>query len=179
MCRKKREAFQAKTILGKVSFVGGKILYFLCALAVLFTVVRVNYKNVAFGFIDVVRELPGMLIETTSVTQEQIQEVAPLDDERGTRIDASAPLDEGETWAIYMYTVGSDLKARNTNQITESAWYVVDWDAIPLQETRDDQMRADMATVVDTIMANGLDLPNFMCRFAWRGRQCPLVLHRR
>ena len=160
--QKKREAFQARTGLGKFCYVSRKILSFLCALAVLFTVVRVNYKDVFFAFVGTVQMFMSWAGENIEVSQEQILKEAPLDEERGARIDASAPLDEGETWAIYMYIVGSDLESHHTKQITEAARYIVDRDALPLKEERSARTKADMAGMVNTIMDNSLDLPNSM-----------------
>ena len=159
---KKREAYQAKTFLGKSFYVSRKVLSFLCALAVLFTVVRVNYKDVAFAALRTIQKLPDIMAETFTLSREDILSESPLDEERGALIDASAPLDEGETWAIYMYIVGSNLEASKVNQITNAAQYIADRDAVPLKEERSARNKEDLEGMLDTILNNGLDLPNSM-----------------
>ena len=160
--QKKREAFLAKTFLGKCFYLTGRLLSFLCALAVVITVVRVNYKDVIFAGIDAYRWFTLQSAGSAEVTREEILELAPMDEERGKLIDASAPIDEGETWAVYMYIVGSNLEAEKVNQISDAARYVADLEAVPLKEARDALRRQHMTAMVDTVMENGLDLPSSM-----------------
>ena len=159
---KKREAYKAKTFLGKTVYVLGKGLAALFVILTLVTVVRVNYMDVGMTAIDVLLEYVGFVKEFTEFTPEQIQEVSPFDEERGARIDASAPIDEGETWAIYMYIVGSDLEARKTDQLSGTAEYMAMREGRPLKEARDEMLATQLKSMVDTVLDNGLDLPNVL-----------------
>ena len=160
--KQKREAYKAKTFLGKTAWVLGKGLTVLFVVLALFTVVRVNYMDVAMSIVGIVAELPDTIASGMEITEEQILEVAPLDKERGDRIDASAPLEEGETWAIYMYIVGSDLESRATDQLADVARYMAQREGAPLQAERQEKLAAQLKGVVDTVLDNGLDLPNAM-----------------
>lgn len=159
--QKKKEAYQARTALGKFCYMSRKILSFLVALALLVTVIRVNYKEIYFSALNVYYTAKSLMSgNQAEITREQVLEISPLDEERGARIDDSAPLDEGETWAIYMYMVGSDLEARYTSQLTEATRAITKWEALPLKEAREAQQEAHIKDMVNTILANGLDLPN-------------------
>ena len=160
--QKQKEAYQARTALGKFCYVSRKILSFLTALVLLITVIRVNYKEISFAALFGQLIYENMSGEYHEVTREDILAVSPLDEERGARIDASAPLDEGETWAIYMYMVGSDLEARHTNQLNDATQYIVNIDAAPLRDERNAQTKDHIKGMVDTIVSNGLDMPNSM-----------------
>ena len=161
--QKKKEAFRARTILGKFFCVSRKILALLCALALLVTVIRVNYKEIYIAALTAYYMAQGIMEgDKPEPTREQVLEVAPLDEERGARIDASAPLEEDETWAIYMYIVGSDLEAKYTNQLTDATQYITQLEALPLQQERTVQKQENIKGMMDTILANGLDLPNAM-----------------
>lgn len=159
---KKREAYRAKTFLGKTAWVLGKGLALLFVAVTLATVVRVNYLDVGVTSVEVILKSLEIMKEVGAATEEEILEAAPLDKERGDRIDASAPIKEGETWAIYMYIVGSDLEARKTDQLSDVAWYMAQREAAPLKEERTAEISAQLKGVVDTILDNGLDLPNVM-----------------
>lgn len=160
--QKQKEAYQARTALGKFCYVSRKILSFLTALVLLITVIRVNYKEISFAALFGQLIYENMSGEYHEVTREDILAVSPLDEERGARIDASAPLEEGETWAIYMYMVGSDLEARHTNQLNDATQYIVNIDAAPLRDERNAQTKEHIKGMVDTIVSNGLDMPNSM-----------------
>lgn len=160
--QKEKEAFRARTFLGKFCYVSRKILSFLTALVLLITVIRVNYKEIGIAIVGGEMFYEILSGEHNTPTREDVLAVSPLDEERGARIDASAPLAEGETWAIYMYIVGSDLEARHTNQLNDATQYIANIDAIPLQDQRNAQTKAHIKGMVDTILSNGLDLPNSM-----------------
>lgn len=160
--KQKREAYKAKTFLGKTAYVLGKGLAALFVVLALITMVRVHYMDVSLVSIDVLLKYVNSVKEATEITQEEILEVAPLDEERGARIDASAPIEEGETWAIYMYIVGSDLESKKTDQLSGTAMYMAEREGIPLKKERDEKLATQLRGMVDTVLDNGLELPNVL-----------------
>lgn len=160
--KQKWEAFKAKTFLGKTAWVLGKVLVVLFVAVTLFTVVRVNVVDIGAAALKAFMTYNAANIMNAEVTQEQILEIAPMDEERGARIDASAPLEEGETWAIYLYMVGSDLENRTMDQLSDVANYMVQREAVPLKQEREETLNAQLGSMVDTMLANGMDLPNIM-----------------
>ena len=172
---KKREAYKAKTFLGKTAYVLGKGLATLFVVVALVTVVRVNYLDIGVKFVDLIIKYQDTIQKVVEVSKEEILEVAPLDEERGEKIDASAPIKEGETWAIYMYIVGSNLESGKTDQMSTAAWYMSQREAIPLQEERNAAISTQLRGVVDTILDNGLDLPNVMYAKAVTGGEASLL----
>lgn len=159
---KKWEAYKAKTFLGKTAWVLGKALVLLFVAVTLFTVARVNLIDAGAAAFKAFMVFTASHDSGMEVTREQIQEIAPMDEERGARIDASAPLEEGETWAIYMYMVGSDLETKTMDQLSDVANYMVQREAVPLKQEREETLNAQLNSMVDTILANGMDLPNVM-----------------
>ena len=159
---KQWEAFKAKTFLGKIGFLLGKVLVVLFVAVTLFTVARVNVVDVGYAALKTFMVFNASRDSSMEVTREQIQEIAPMDEERGARIDASAPLEEGETWAIYLYMVGSDLENKTMDQLSDVAKYLVEREAVPLKQEREETLNAQLCSMVDTMLANGMDLPNVM-----------------
>ena len=116
--QRKKDEFRAKGCLGKIFWFFGKLISLICIVAVIATVIQVNYAPVA-GFI-LSKVMSSDNNDASFVTQEQIDAVLPVDAEHAAAIDASAPIGEGETWAIYMYMVGSDLEARDSAQLSDA-----------------------------------------------------------
>ena len=160
--KQKREAFKAKTFLGKTAWVLGRALVVLFVAATLFTVVRVNVVDAGYAAMKTFMVFSASRDSSIEVTREQILEVAPMDEARGARIDASAPLEEGETWAIYLYMVGSDLENKTMDQLSDVANYMVQREAVPLKQEREETLNAQLNSMVDTMLDNGMDLPNVM-----------------
>lgn len=160
--RNKREAYRAKTFLGKLGFLLGKVVKLVCILLLVITVARVHYKEIGTAALSLLMGGVDALVSTVEVTPEQIQEIAPVDSERGNIIDGSAPLEEGETWAIYLYMVGSDLESSSTEQISETANYVIQKEATPLAQERNALDQEHMNALIDNVLENGMDLPNSM-----------------
>ena len=160
--KQKREAYKAKTFLGKTTWVLGKALVALFVAVTLFTVVRVNVVDIGAAALKAFVTYNAASIMNAEVTQEQILEIAPMDEERGARIDDSAPLEEGETWAIYLYMVGSDLETKTIDQLSDVANYMVQREAVPLKQEREETLNAQLNSMVDTMLDNGMDLPNVM-----------------
>ena len=98
--KQKREAFKAKTFLGKTAWVLRRALVALFVAMTLFTVARVNFTDTATALLTMFAQYKAAAGSTMEISQEQLLEVAPMDEARGARIDNSAPLEEGETWAI-------------------------------------------------------------------------------
>ena len=109
--QRKKDEFRAKGCLGRIFWFFGKVISLFCVAAVIATVIRVNYAPVAGILLSMYMNSAGP--DVSAVTQEQIDAVLPVDAEHAAAIDASAPIGENETWAIYMYMVGSNLEAND------------------------------------------------------------------
>ena len=119
--QRKKDEFRAKGCLGKIFWFFGKIISLICVVAVLATVIQVNYAPVAGFFLTLYMNSAGK--DASDITKEQIDAVLPVDAEHAAVLDASAPSGEGETWAICtwlaaiwrLWTTLSFPRRRNTS----------------------------------------------------------------
>ena len=88
--KQKWESYKAKTFLGKIACILGKGLAALFVVVTLATVVRVNLLDIGMTAMKMFMAYNANSIANTEVTREQVLKIAPLDEERGARIDASA-----------------------------------------------------------------------------------------
>ena len=157
--QRKKDEFRAKGCLGKIFWFFGKLISLICVVAVLVTVIQVNYAPVAGYLLSLY--MNSMNVDASSVTQEQIDAVLPVDAEHAAAIDASAPIGEGETWAIYMYMVGSNLESNDDGQLSEATKYFTSISAENYTSAEYVNNRAKLTNFMQEIMDKGMDLPLF------------------
>ena len=56
------------------------------------------------------------------VAEEKIYELSPIDEEGAARIEAYAPIGEDESWAIYVYMIGSNLEDFGEDDMSPTAY---------------------------------------------------------
>lgn len=157
--QRKKDEFRAKGCLGKTFWFFGKLISLICVIAVIATVIQVNYAPVAGYFLNLYFNSMGT--DPSDVTQEQIDAVLPVDAENAAAIDASAPIGEGETWAIYVYMVGSNLEARDYAQLSDATSYFTSISADNYINEQYADSRQKLTNFMREIMDKGMDLPIF------------------
>ena len=157
--QRKKDEFRAKGCLGRIFWFFGKVISLFCVAAVIATVIRVNYAPVAGFLLSMYMNSAGP--DVSAVTQEQIDAVLPVDAEHAAAIDASEPIGENETWAIYMYMVGSNLEANDDGQLSEATKYFTSISAENYLYEQSVNNRAKLTNFMREIMDKGMDLPLF------------------
>ena len=157
--QRKKDEFRAKGCLGKIFWFFGKLLSMIFAVALIATVIQVNYAPVTAFLLKLY--LNSADADASLVTQEQIDAVLPVDAEHAEAIDASAPIGEGETWAIYMYMVGSNLEANDDAQLSEATKYFTSISAANYADKQNASNRTKLTNFMREIMDKGMDLPLF------------------
>ena len=157
--QRKKDEFRAKGCLGKICWFFGKIISLICIFVVLATVIQVNYAPVSGFFLSLYMNSAGSA--PIVVTQEQVDAALPVDAEHAAAIDASAPIGENETWAIYMYMVGSDLEARDYAQLSEATNYFTSISAENYEHEASVSNQAKLTGFMREITDKGMDLPLF------------------
>lgn len=157
--QRKKDEFRAKGCLGKVFWFFGKLISLLCIFVVIATVIQVNYASVGGFLLSLYMNSANP--DASVVTQEQIDAVLPVDAEHAAAIDASQPIGEGETWAIYMYMVGSNLESNDDGQLSEATKYFTSISAENYIVEESQKQRTKLTRFMREIMDKGMDLPLF------------------
>lgn len=151
--------FRSRGFLGKILYIFGRIINLLVMLAVAITVVRVNYKDAGVFALNLIMRAGGSSVNQ-EVDEETLATILGTDEEAAAMIDASAPIGEDETWAIYMYIVGSNLEARSNDQMSEAALTLAGLEGAPLADARKAVKNEQLSEMINTMFSQGLDLPN-------------------
>lgn len=156
--QRKKDEFRAKGCLGKIFWFFGKVISFICVVAVLATVIQVNYGRVGAFFLT---HFDGAEVDLATIPQEEVDAVLPVDAEHAAAIDATAPIGEDETWAIYVYMVGSNLEADNFVQLSDATNYYTNISAQNYKSESQAASQAKLTGFMQEIMDKGMDLPLF------------------
>ncbi|MBO5544891.1 MAG: hypothetical protein J5949_09710, partial [Oscillospiraceae bacterium] len=91
----------------------------------------------------------------------KLYEQSPLDEEGAKRIDAIPAVGEDETWAIYVYMVGSNLEDCDENDLS----YVTSMLSRDIRDenasSKSSQRSENLSRFNSELKENGLDLPDF------------------
>ena len=94
--------------------------------------------------------------------KEEIYKLSPLDEEGGARIDAMDHYGADDTWAVYVYIVGSNLEDLNENDLSPLTSTLTQ----PLYSENSSKSSAAYQTLLSQFMSElgekGLDLPEYM-----------------
>lgn len=159
--KRKRDEFRAKTIVGKVFYILKRAVHILFLAAVLLTVYKVNFNETVVFMIERVQEYYQSRIDMDAVTQEEIDEIMPVDEDGAAAIMALPEHGEDETWAIYMYIVGSDLEAKTYGQLSEATRYYTNIEAQKIMESERKNGQEKMVGFLEELLSNDMDLPEF------------------
>ena len=96
------------------------------------------------------------------VDTDKIYALSPIDEEGAQRIDAYAPIGEDETWAIYVYIIGSDLEDIQRNQLSQTTKSEIE--ALKQERTEEEKLIQNNRLVrfSEELAGNGLTLPDYL-----------------
>ena len=157
--QRKKDELRARGCLGRIFWFFGRLISLIFAVALIATVIQVNYAPVGGFLLSLYMNSAGT--DASSVTQEQIDAVLPVDAEHAAAIDATAPIGEDETWAIYMYMVGSNLESDDDGQLSEATKYFTSISAENYINEETAKNRAKLTNFMREITDKGMDLPLF------------------
>lgn len=158
---RKKDVFRAKSPLGKLFWVLGRVVCAVFLVAVIVTVVEVNYSKVLDFIASKAVENATSTAWMEKVDQKEVDKIMPVDKEGAAAIEALPKHDKDETWAIYLYMVGSDLEANTTKQMSEAAMFYAGLEAQEIQQKDVEEQRTMLTGFMKDIQSNGMDLPEF------------------
>lgn len=92
-------------------------------------------------------------------SEEMDKEFFPYDEEEAKLIDESEPNEDGETWAIYMYLVGSNLELSGHSQLSDFVEYVAKSSADERHENEKAYSNGLIKEFLETEEKNNVPLP--------------------
>ncbi len=103
-----------------------------------------------------------MLHEDDEVTQEQIYELSPIDEEGAKVIDSYQDINPDETWTICIYMVGADLEDWGENDLSQTTRIQISEDKAARNEEYVFNAHDRLNTYTGELGKNNLPLPEFL-----------------
>lgn len=97
-------------------------------------------------------------------TEEKLAELITLPEEENTAIEAMEPYNAEDTWAFYVYLIGSDLESLDMDNLTEITKILTEDKAAELKAAKREQENADLLRFVSELQAQGIELSDTLYR---------------
>ena len=97
-------------------------------------------------------------------TEEKLAELITLPEEENAAIEAMEPYKAEDTWAFYIYLIGSDLESMGMDNLTEITKIMTEDKAAELKAEKKDQANADLKRFVSELQAQGIELSETLYR---------------
>ena len=140
-----RRILIAAVVLVLVATIGGTYL---------FTAGRSTLIQIYWGIYGYLASQP--------VTDEEIYELAPMDEEGDAAIEAMDPVDEDETWTICYYIVGSNLEDDNENDLSDMTQVLTEEIRGTNASENAEKKQQEILTYAEELKEQGLDLPEYL-----------------
>ena len=95
---------------------------------------------------------------------ESLARIAPIDEEAAASIDAMPAYSEDDTWAVYVYLVGSNLESSGMNELSLLTEYLIDSEVSAIVAERGVHSDELLSTFVQDVTSQGVDLPQILYR---------------
>lgn len=95
---------------------------------------------------------------------ESLARIAPIDEEAAASIDAMPAYSEDDTWAVYVYLVGSNLESSGMNELSLLTEYLIDSEVSAIVAERGIHSDELLSTFVQDVTSQGVDLPQILYR---------------
>ena len=115
-----------------------------------------------YDYSDYIKWGYAMLHEDDEVTQEQIYELSPIDEEGAKVIDSYPDIKPDETWTICIYMVGADLEDWGENDLSQTTRIQISEDKATRNEEYVFNAHDRLNTYTDELGKNNLPLPEFL-----------------
>ena len=94
------------------------------------------------------------------LTEEKLAELITLPEEENAAVEAMEPYGKEDTWAFYLYLIGSDLESMSMDNLTEITKIMTADKAAEIKAAKTEQANADLLRFVSELQAQGIELPN-------------------
>ena len=94
------------------------------------------------------------------LTEEKLAELITLPEEENAAVEAMEPYGKEDTWAFYLYLIGSDLESMSMDNLTEITKIMTADKAAEMKAAKTEQANADLLRFVSELQAQGIELPN-------------------
>ncbi len=92
-------------------------------------------------------------------TEEKLAEIAPIDENESAAVDAMESYSSDDTWAVYVYLIGSNLESLNMNNLSTYMQLLIA-DEVANREDDSKSQREMLIDFADEIESKGSELPN-------------------
>ena len=97
-------------------------------------------------------------------TEAKLAELITMPEEENAAIEAMEPYDADDTWAFYLYLIGSDLESLNMDNLTEITKMMTADRAAEMKAAKKDQASADLLRFINELQAQGVELSDTLFR---------------
>ena len=95
---------------------------------------------------------------------ESLARIAPIDEEAAENIDAMPAYSDDDTWAVYVYLVGSNLESSGMNELSPLTEYLIDDEVSSIVAARGAHNDELLSTFVKDVTSRGVELPQILYR---------------
>lgn len=100
--------------------------------------------------------------EPFEVDEETLESLAPVDKEASKAIAAMPEIGKDETWAVYVYMIGSNLESNGLDETSGFINILIDDEANSLSAQESDNLKTMIRTFAQEITDQGCELPNVL-----------------
>lgn len=119
---------------------------------------------VACNFADILQAVINTPFESYETDPETLALLAPVDEEAGNRIAEMPAYQENDTWAVYVYLVGSNLESMNQDELSSLTKLLIEDDVKAYAEQAEADNAEMLRTFVSEVTGRGVDLPQLLYR---------------
>lgn len=154
----KKEAFNALSMKEKALYYGKRLTVVVLLAVVLLGIGKALYMPALMIIYTKVRSE----LLTKEVSQEELYEMAPIDQELSRQVDAMEPYGQEDTWAVYVYMCGSNLEGGDMSNLS-------DFSKVLLGKYSNDhgaevysQQISLLTGYIDELIEQDMDVPDYM-----------------
>ena len=100
--------------------------------------------------------------EPYETDEETLLSLAPKNEEQSKAIEAMPGYSENDSWAFYVYMVGSDLESRGLDELSSLTKYLVNQEVKAYTEKETKETVKAITNFVKEVNAQGMDLPQIL-----------------
>ncbi len=101
----------------------------------------------------------GNVYTPFEATEEKLAELISLPEEETAAVDAMAPYSADDTWAFYLYFIGSDLESQGMDNLSVITKMMTEDKASAYQAEKQERKTADLLKYISELQSQGMELP--------------------
>lgn len=96
------------------------------------------------------------------VSEEDLLEMAPIDQTLAEKVDATEPYGKEDAWAVYVYMCGSNLEGGDINNLSEFSKTLLGTYSQDIKEKKRDSQILLLTDYIDELVEQDMDVPDYM-----------------